>query len=313
MRAALRFVLPVLLIALLCAALPSHAAPAKFSFGVIAPARGPTLDEEALRQSIAETDADNLAFVAIHGIKTMDESCGDELYARRKALLDDVKNALVVVPAASDWVDCRNARGLPDPIERLYRLRDMFFTGEFSLGDTRIPLIRQSATPRFRSYGENAWWQIGEVLFATIDLPADNNHYVSDAGRNSEFEDRVIANREWLQRLFTIASYRRLGGMVLFCDGDPFEKPESRHDGFASVRKAIAAHARHYPGRVLIAPAYPAASQPAADEIRWHGNIGVLSAASEGWTKIDVDPAAPAIFSLAAPLSRIEPGGDRPR
>lgn len=300
MRAALRLVLPVLLTGLLGAALPSRAAPAKFSFGVIPPAHGPVLDEEALQQAVAQADADNLAFVAIHGIKTTDEPCEDNLYARRKALLDDAKNAVVVVPAASDWTDCRNAYGLPDSIERLYRLRELLFTGEFSLGATRIPLIRQSATPRFRSYGENVWWQIGDVLFATIDLPADNNHYVTDAGRNSEFEDRVVANREWLQRLFTIASYRRLGGMVLFCDGDPFGKPSGRHDGFAPVRKAISAHARHYSGRVLIAPAH--SSTPRSDDggIRWHGNIGILSAAPDEWTKIAVDPGAPAIFSVAA-------------
>jgi len=132
------------------------------------------------------------------------------LYSDRKTLLDEAKNGLIVSLTASDWTECKNAHGRSAAAERLNRLRDLFFVDEFSLGASKIPLVRQSTMPKFRSYVENARWEVDNVLFATINLPAANNHYRTDAGRNSEFEDRLIANRDWLHRIFMFAAHRKI-------------------------------------------------------------------------------------------------------
>ncbi len=77
-------------------------------------------------------------------------------------------------------------------------IRNLCFADEFSFNASKIPLIRQSTSPKFRSYAKNARWEIGNVVFTAINLPATNNHYLAEDGRNSEFEDRQIANCEWL-------------------------------------------------------------------------------------------------------------------
>jgi len=107
-------------------------------------------------------------------------------------------------------------------------LRDLFFSDEFSFGASKLPVIRQSVAVKFRSYGENARWEFGNILFATINLPADNNHYLPDAGRNSEFEDRAIANRDWLQRVFTFAARKKWKGLYCFAMATRFPSP-ARH------------------------------------------------------------------------------------
>ena len=188
-------------------------------------------------------------------------------------------------------------------LERLARLRELFFSDDFSQGGSRIPLIRQSTTPKFRSYVENARWEFDDILFATINLPANNNHYLSAAGRNSEFEDRQVANRHWLQRLFVHATNKKLRGIVLFCDGDPLAPPRAselrgRYDGFADMRQRIDALARKFPGKVLVVHG-PAGNQPAAPaRIAWRGNLGSV-AVNPGWLKISARAADPMLFAVA--------------
>lgn len=295
---------PLLRAGLLWLAL-AGAAPANagdLAFGVIRHAERAARDEAVLRAAIDQSDVDNLGFVVAIGIKSSAEPCGDNVYGDRKTLLDSAKNGLVVALAASDWIGCKNEAGKSVALERLARLRELFFSDDFSQGGSRIPLIRQSTTPKFRSYVENARWEFDDILFATINLPANNNHYLSAAGRNSEFEDRQVANRHWLQRLFVHATNKKLRGIVLFCDGDPLAPPRAselrgRYDGFADMRQRINALARKFPGRVLVVHG-PAGNRPAAPaRIAWRGNLGSVTV-NPGWLKISAREADPMLFAV---------------
>lgn len=285
----------------LAQSLTSIAAPVEFSFGVITHSAGKPADDTALRLAIEESDADNLAFVTAHGIKAQGEPCSDKAYLRRKALLDEAQNGVVVSLAATDWAACPLESDKSSAIGRLNRLRELFFFDDFSLGGSRIPVIRQSTIAKFRSFSENSRWQIGEVMFATVNLPSNNNNYIVDAGRNSEFEDRLIANRDWLNRVFTFAQREKLAGIVLFCDGNPLavrRMSSTQRDGYAETRKLIAALAAKFPGKVLIVYGQ-SMGQTAQASIRWRGNIGELSPRGR-WTKVKVDASHPGLFFLEA-------------
>lgn len=279
-------------------ALPSIATNT-FSFAVIP--RPLQSAQATLRAAIRETDDENLAFVVANGIKAADEPCSDMLYGERRTLLQNAKNGLMVSLAASDWTGCKDENGGSDAIERLSRLRELFFPEDFSFGASRIPLVRQSAIPRFRAYMENAHWEIGGVMFATIDLPDDNNHYLFEAGRNSEFEDRVIANRSWLHRLFTYAKYQKLRGIVLFSDADPLTINRSRHlrrDGLLEVRRQLIRLSAKFSGPVLIVhnAAGPQRHSPHS-AIVWHGRLGELTATAP-WTRVTVNRGQSTLFAV---------------
>jgi len=281
------------------------AQPVEFSFGVIAHPFRVTTDESALRQAITETDADNLAFVVANGIKASAEPCTDTLYQHRKELLDSAKNGLIVSLAGSDWQDCRNSHGRSAAVERLNHVRELFFSDEFSLGSSRIPLVRESATAKFHAYAENARWEVGNIMFATVNLPAGNNHYRIEAGRNSEFEDRLIANRDWLQRIFLFALRKKDSGIVLFCDGDPLVEPGflerfdlgAKRDGYVETRKLLHELAARFPGKVLVVHGQTPANAAPAGAIVWRGNLGKLGVAI-GWTRMTVAPGTPNLFSI---------------
>ncbi len=299
----------LLLATALLAAMPVRAAGDEFSIGVIAPSLTAPNDDSALHQAISETDDDNLAFVVVNGIKSAEENCTDTVYLDRKILFDGAKNGLVVSLAGADWTGCRSSSGRTAAIERLNRLRELFFAEDFSFGASKIPLSRQSSAPKFRSYAENARWEFGPVLFATLNLPADNNHFLMAAGRNNEFEDRLIANHDWLQRLVTIATRRRFAALVVFCDSDPLAlvTPKPRHDGYADVRDQLVQLARHFAGRILIVHDSAVARAETSTGISWNGNLGTL-AVSSGWLRLTVAPATTALFSITsgetAPASR---------
>jgi hypothetical protein len=280
---------------------------AGFQFGVIGHAFKNNADESALKRAVSEAAQSNPAFIVATGIKSSSEPCSDRLYAQRRAILEESDKPLVVGLAGSDWSACLNSAGRSNAIERLNRLREVFFADADSLGARKLALTRLSATAKFRSYAENAHWEYGKVLFATINLPADNNHYRPEAGRNSEFEDRLVANRAWLHRLFTLAERKKLEGVVLFSDGDIglpqddswFALPsfQSKQDGFAAPRRQIKAMAEQFKGKVLLVDTQGTAAQAAEPSINWRGNVGHVSLGAE-WVQVRVAPGTAALFNL---------------
>jgi hypothetical protein len=303
------------LAAVLLAALAVHGTPLaapkntdRHQFGVIGHSFHDGGGEAKLKRAIADEGEAALAFVVVTGIKGEKEPCSDKLYEKRREMFDDARRPIIVVPAASDWSECKNSSGRSIAIERLNRLRELFFSEATSLGTHKLTVTRLSASPRFRSYGENSHWQVGEVLYATVNLPANNNHYRPEAGRNSEFEDRVVANRFWLSRLFAMARREKLDAIVLFSEGDVkaltqptglralLNRGNSKLDGFDGPRRQIASLSAQFPGKVLLIDT-DSARKGSAPAIEWRGNLGHLSLGSEA-VEVKVTPGAGSLFTL---------------
>ena len=202
-----------------------------------------------------------------------------------------------MLPAGSDWTECKNSAGRSNAIERLNRIRELFYGEPDTLGARKLALTRQSISPRFRSYAENAHWSVGKVLYATVNMPANNNHYLNEAGRNSEYEDRLVANRFWLNRLFAIATRDKLEALVLFSEGDV--KPLSQPTGLRALLRSATGQRRlrgtapadpgagaEIPGKVLLVDGTRVRAKPA---IEWRGNVGHLAAGADA-LEVVVDP-----------------------
>lgn len=280
-------------------------------FGVIgnsAEKKGARADGAArLKEALADSSEKSLAFVVINGIKGEHESCGDRLYEGRRDIVARARRPTIVSLAGSDWTACRNSANRTSAIERLNRLRELFHGEPESLGVERIHLTQLSASPRFRSYAENAHWKVGKVLYATINLPAGNNHYLPAAGRNSEYEDRTVANRFWLNRLFAIARSDKAEALVLFSEGAirPFyldqpaglrgllRRGPEEHDGFEAVRRQVQARAVKFDGKVLLVDSGPVEGRK--PKIVWKDNLGQLSVGAKA-VEVDVTVGEDAEF-----------------
>ena len=265
--------------------------------------------EARLKRVLKETSEKSLAFVVLTGIKDGKESCGDRLYQKRRDLIERAKRPVIVSLAGSDWTGCRKSAGRTNAIERLNRLRELLYGEPASLGEDKLPVSRLSSSPRFRAYAENAHWQVGKVLYATVNLPAENNHYLPAAGRNSEYEDRTVANRFWLNRLFAIARNEKAEALVLFAEGDvkPLLQEESKglrgllrrepavQDGFEETRKQIQARAARFKGKVLLVDS--GALKGKRPVITWRGNLGQLSVGEKA-VEVKVSSEKGAVFEV---------------
>jgi hypothetical protein len=269
--------------------------------------------EAALRAALDDAKEEDLAFLVVTGIKGANEACGDRVYQKRRELFDKARRPVILSLTGNDWTGCRNSAGRSNAIERLNRLRELFYGEPETLGKDKLPVSRLSSSPRFRSYAENAHWQVGRVLYATVNLPAANNNYLPAAGRNSEYEDRAVANRFWLNRLFSIAKQDKASAVVLFAEGNmqPLLQPANGlrallqrtpagHDGFANTRRQVQLLSAKFKGQVLVidSAGLPKDARPA---IEWRGNLGHLSVGAHA-VELQVEGEGKNVFRLGEAL-----------
>ena len=243
-------------------------------------------------------------------------------------MLDDSAKPVVPVVGAAAWASCGKA--VNDPLERLEHLGDVLFNADESPGQARLQWLRQSSVPRFRRYRENLRWQVGPVLFVTINLPDNNNNFRLGAGRNGEFEERSVADRAWLDRTFRLASERRLAGIVVFIDAAPrfsapLHVPDLRaheRDGYYEWKVALRDFVPAFKGQVLLVQARYAAgsSRPAGIDrplqdaggrtIENFSRIALADAADARWMRVEVDPRDPKLFRVTVERLFDDPSGE---
>jgi len=185
--------------------------------------------EEALFPLLVdEINAAKPAFVVHVGdIKAGSNApCSDELFRQRFNEFQRIKSALIFTPGDNDWADCRRpTNGGMNPLERLGKLREIFFSTNLSLGEKPIPLTRQSdafvGDPIFSRYRENAFWVFGGVVFVTLNIQGSNDNVGFDKENDLEQMERTRANIEWLKIAMNRARGTDIVGLAIFFQANP--------------------------------------------------------------------------------------------
>ena len=155
------------------------------------------------RALIGAINARQPAFtIHVGDIKSGSTLCTDALFQEQLDFLNSFETALVYTPGDNEWTDChRDAAGKFDPLERLAKLRAMFFTGPQSLGRAPLALERQGdLMPDHRTFVENARFVKAGILFTTLHVVGSNNNLEPrDRRAANEFFDRDQANVAWLR------------------------------------------------------------------------------------------------------------------
>jgi hypothetical protein len=249
----------ILAVALLCAADAARAAePLTFVAFGDAPYGLPG-DEGRFLQVVEEANRINPAFVVhIGDIKSGSSSCDDSMFVYIQDLFRRFEPPLIYTPGDNEWTDChRFLAGRFNPVERLDRLRQLFFPDDLSLGRTRIKLTRQadfSDTPAdHRIFVENALWDRAGIQFATVHVVGSGNNFSHDPVERAEYVRRNGANLAWLDRVFRRAAETGSRAVVLFMHADPlFEATGDRRIGFVDTLRAFSHHARAFPRPILL-------------------------------------------------------------
>jgi hypothetical protein len=195
----------------------------RFEFGLIGDLPYNPEQEAKFPYLIQAMNEANLAFVVHNGeFKSGVSPCSDEIFADRKALFQTSQHPFIFLPGDNDWTDCHDAKaGGYDPLERLTKLREVFFQGDHSLGQRPLPLTRQSNDPPYAKFRENVRWTYGEVLFVGLHLVGSNNNLGRMSEADAEYAERNTANMRWLQQAFALAKRPEYHALMLITQANP--------------------------------------------------------------------------------------------
>ncbi|HYT38272.1 MAG TPA: hypothetical protein VEN99_02110, partial [Acidimicrobiia bacterium] len=192
----------------------------------------------------------------------------------------------VYTPGDNEWRDCS------DPLGRLASLRTRFFSTDRSLGQTTIPLTRQSPT-----YVENARWTKGNVVFATLNVPGPSGKSPSA----SETSARHAANVAWLNAAFDQAQAADSAAVMIIFQDDPFDGSadtslmstlKSRTTAFG--KPVVLVHGDTHTFRID----HPWSGVPNFTRVETYGTGG-----TSRWIRATVDPSKANVFSFTTMTS----------
>jgi hypothetical protein len=148
--------------------------------------------------------------------------CGDDTFDNRLGLAQSSRHPFVYVPGDNEWADCHRAKPRTyEPMERLAKLRTMFFAGDRSLGQRTMPLARQSTDARYTNYRENVRWSHGGVLFVTQHVIGSNNNFGRTPAMDAEYAERTAANLAWLRQAFELATRDGSRALMIIAQANP--------------------------------------------------------------------------------------------
>ena len=205
----------------------------RFEFALIGDAPYDAAQEKEFTNVMRQLDATELAFVVHDGDFGWDgvawtpqhgghPPCSDETFQDRLRLAQSSRHPFIFVPGDNDWSDCYRAKPrVYDPLERLTKLRQMFFQGDTSLGQRTIRLTRQSEESQYAEYRENVRWTHGDVLFVTLHVLGSNNNLGRTPEMDKEYAARHAANLAWLKQAFELAKRSGSKAIMLVAHADP--------------------------------------------------------------------------------------------
>ncbi len=315
---------PLVLVFLLAIGLAPAAEPAaRFSFVAIGCMPYGEQNYPGFERLIAEINRQDPAFTVHCGdTKGGSEVPSDAFLARVRDWFDGFAGPLIYTPGDNEWTDVhRESNGRQDPLVWLAKVRAAYFAEEKSLGRRPLPLVTQRRDPRFAAYVENARWNVGGVVFATVHVVGSNNNRDPErAEAMAEFTSRDEANEAWVRATFAEAKATQAPGVALFFQAQPFQQgagATGRPEGFRRFLDTVEAEARAFGRPVLlvhsdehryrleIGKAFEAGAAPLPNVTR----LETFGAGDLHGVIVTVDPASAQVF-LAGPL--LVPGNPLP-
>jgi Calcineurin-like phosphoesterase len=207
----------------------------RFEFGVIGDQQYTVEDEEKFPNLIDALNEANISFVVHVGDIEIDPRtyninprafksvpCTNETFYHRRDEFQRSKRPFIYTPGDNEWTDCHAVKHQSnDPLERLARVREIFFQGDQSLGQRTLTLIRQSDDPKYGKFRENVRWIHGDVLFVTLHMVGSNNNFGRTREMDAEYNERNGANLAWMKQAFELAKRNGNKAITILAQANP--------------------------------------------------------------------------------------------
>ncbi len=238
--------------------------------------------------------------------------CEDDPLLARRAQWEERDLPVLYTPGDNEWTDCHRERsGAVDPLERLAAVRRIFFSDPTtSLGGRPMPVASQAAaSPRYADHPENALWERGGFVFATLHVVGSGNGMFPFPGRTSRHDEaverRTAAAVAWMGEAFDRASAREAPGVVLFAHANVSLENGAVGSPYRDFVQALERRVAGFPGPVLFVHGdshVQRTDRPLADSTGApHANftrVETFGSPDVGWVRIVVDTVSAEIVSV---------------
>jgi hypothetical protein len=271
---------------------------AKFEIGLIGDIPYSAEQQRKTDVLFGQLNSEKLAFVVHVGdIKSSSSPCTDEVFFRERKRFEKSDHPLVYIPGDNEWTDCY--RTGYDPIERLNRLRKLFFVGNESLGEETITLTRQSA-----DYPENVRWTYGDVTFLGLNIPGSNNNRWRAP---DEYAARNEANLEWMRKGFDHAEADGSSAVMIAIQGDPgFMRPPDKRTGYNDFLSTLEGETLAFGKPVVLVHGdthtfrvdKPMTSATIGQRVENFTRVETFGSPDVHWVRASVDTSDPNVFAF---------------
>ncbi len=229
--------------------------------------------------------------------------CSDELFLDRRALFDASRVPLLYVVGDNEWTDCRQLpAGHFDPLERLQKLRELFFAEPRSLGRKTLPVERQAG-----AYPEHLLWRLGPLVLVSLNVPGPDNNFGVGPAPGKEYLARNPRLIDWLRQGFATARREQAAAMVIVMQANPGFKHHAAgltHAGHRELLETLTSETLAFPGQVLLIHGdthWQRIDQPLRDPgthlpLANFTRLETFGYPVLGWVKVIVDSELPQLF-----------------
>lgn len=311
----------------------------KFQFGVIGDTSYSKVAEQELDRMMAALNKETLVFVVHVGDFEADPNpyerspdkitmpCTDENFQRVLATFQKSANPFILTPGDNDWSDCIKLKARKfDPMERLAKLREMFFPEGRSLGQKTIAVDSQAKEAAFKQYRENLMWSVNGVTFATLHTVGSNNNKGVTPEMDVEHAERTKANIAWMKKAFATARAPEMRGLVLLTQANvAFEShwteslklryvrsaggimpKDAEGTGYDALVDALATEMESFRSPVLFVHGdthlfrvnKPLISKKTRRFFENFTRVEVFGDPETHWVRVTVDPSKPELFTI---------------
>ncbi len=280
-----------------------------FTFGVIGDIPYGEAEIAKFPARIQDINADStLKFVTHVGdIKNGSSVCSDEYFENIRTQFDTFEHPLVFTPGDNEWVDChRTNNGAYNPLERLDKLRDVFFDEPGKTLGATMPVKTQADL----GLPENVRFTQNRVAFSVLNIQGSNNSLQPWTGLGEttatpeqldEVEFRTDAVLAQIRNTFADAERRNDRAVVLMTQADMFDpsllaaataNPDTM-SGFREIVRAIIEETNSFDAPVYLINGDShvfAENQPLAEGSPWLDIYG--QPAADDLQRITVDGSA---------------------
>lgn len=253
-------------------------------------------------------------------IKSGKSFCSDEMFLDRLKRFNTFEKPVIYTPGDNEWTDChRRAAGAFHPLERLNKLRSIFFsTPGQSLGKQKFFLETQASDPSFAEFPENVRWIEKNIVFFTLHIVGSQNGLQDSEKHKSlkrgaeieaEVQRRSSAAIVWMKSSFAKAKQLNSPGIFLMIHANMgFDNNDSDHKGFQAILESLEDTVRNFSKPVLLAhgdthefrfdtPTIFSASPPVN-----FFRVEAFGPQEGGWVRIKVNPDSKTVFEIIEEL-----------